>query len=524
MKTLRAITTLIISVSTIIFSQTAVAPDSGDGSSGNPYHIASLGNLYWIAANSTRWNKYYIQTANINASETRNWSGGGWTPIGNNSPPFTGTYNGQKYIIDSLFISRSSNSDYYQGLFGYTYNSTIKNVCMTNADITGYSYVGAVIGRSGISTASNGGTITDCNSTGIVYAKSSYSGGIIGISYKSTIERCYSTCTVTGAGSSVLRNGGLLGRAEGGTIVNNCYSRGTVFANAYCGGLIGSNNGAIITNCYSTGTMSGYSYVGGLIGEAVSGSVDSCLWDTQTSGRSSSAGGTGKTTSEMQTVSTFTNAGWDFTDVWEMVGTNYPRLKSNQETALPVELISFIASPKNNVVELKWTTTTEVNNYGFEIEKKSIKDELGSVKWEQIGFVEGSGTTQAPKQYSFVDKNVLAGKYLYRLKQIDRDGKFIYSNEVEILIAAPKEFSLSQNYPNPFNPTTVINYQIPISSRVILKVFDPLGKEVTTLVNEMKDAGTYSVQWNAASFGNGIYFYQLITGEKTFVKKMVLMK
>ncbi len=202
--------------------------------------------------------------------------------------------------------------------------------------------------------------------------------------------------------------------------------------------------------------------------------------------------------------------------------------------ALPIELVSFTASMNKKNVVLTWQTATEVNNYGFEIEKKSMKDELRSMKWEQVGFVEGSGTTPSPKQYSFVDKNVNTGKYLYRLKQIDRDGKFIYSHEAEVTIAAPKEFSLLQNYPNPFNPTTVINYQLPISGHVTLKVFDPLGREMTTLVNEMKEAGKHSVQLDATLFGNGIsskggyasgiYFYQLVTGEKTIVKKMVLIK
>jgi len=131
---------------------------------------------------------------------------------------------------------------------------------------------------------------------------------------------------------------------------------------------------------------------------------------------------------------------------------------------LPVELTSFIVSAKQNSVELLWKTATEVNNYGFDIERRTTPlsppsqggDERGG--WTKTGFVEGHGTTNAPKEYSYTEKNIPAGKYSYRLKQIDRDGKFKYSQEVEVNFgSAPKEFSLLQNYPNPFNPTTVIS-------------------------------------------------------------------
>ena len=144
--------------------------------------------------------------------------------------------------------------------------------------------------------------------------------------------------------------------------------------------------------------------------------------------------------------------------------------------------------------------------------------------WEKIGFVEGNGTTNAPKEYSFSEKNIPSGKYSYRLKQIDRDGKFSYSNVVEVSVAEVKQFGLEQNYPNPFNPVTMINYQLPMNSTVTLKVYDAIGREVATLVNEVKEAGTYSVTFDGSKLSSGLYFYTIKAGNFIATKKLTLMK
>ncbi len=192
---------------------------------------------------------------------------------------------------------------------------------------------------------------------------------------------------------------------------------------------------------------------------------------------------------------------------------------------LPVELTSFTASMNGRNAELKWATATESNNYGFEVEKKKVKTTLESMKWEKIGFIEGKGTSNVSTQYSFLDKNLSAGKHSYRLKQIDRDGKFKYSDEAEVVIVQiPQKFSLSQNYPNPFNPTTVISYQIPMNGHVSLKVYDAIGREVATLVNELEGEGNYSVPFDASNLSSGIYFARLQSGDKVQLKKMLLMK
>ncbi|MEE9429462.1 MAG: T9SS type A sorting domain-containing protein [Melioribacteraceae bacterium] len=202
--------------------------------------------------------------------------------------------------------------------------------------------------------------------------------------------------------------------------------------------------------------------------------------------------------------------------------------------ALPVELTTFTASIKDGKVSLIWETATEVNNYGFEIQKQnqvsSIENQDKSQSWESISFIEGHGNSNSPKYYEFNDNSTTSGKYFYRLKQIDIDGSFEYSKTVEVDLGVPTEFELSQNYPNPFNPTTNIKYSIPnvggnenISS-VQLKVFDVLGNEVATLVNKNQEAGSYKVNFDASNLTSGIYFYTLSIGDFLETKKMILLR
>ena len=196
-----------------------------------------------------------------------------------------------------------------------------------------------------------------------------------------------------------------------------------------------------------------------------------------------------------------------------------PNAGTNYNQSLPVELVSFSAAVRGTEAVLAWQTATEVNNFGFEVEKQSSIN-----NWSKIGFVDGNGTINASRSYSFTDKSAL-GKISYRLKQIDRDGKFEYSQEVEVIaLCTPKEFALEQNYPNPFNPTTTIGYQLPANGRTTLKIYDAIGREVATLVSEVKEAGYYSAQFDGAKLSSGIYFARLSSNEKSQIKKLLLMK
>ncbi|MFA6470216.1 MAG: LamG-like jellyroll fold domain-containing protein [Bacteroidota bacterium] len=200
---------------------------------------------------------------------------------------------------------------------------------------------------------------------------------------------------------------------------------------------------------------------------------------------------------------------------------------------LPVELVSFTASSQRLNAELKWKTATELNNHGYEIERTIVsvqksqgKDAAPTKSWSKVGFLEGSGTSNAPKEYTFTDKVQKAGKYSYRLKQIDRDGKFSYSQAVEVNVGAvPLVFALEQNYPNPFNPSTTIGFTLQESGKTTLKIYDAIGREVVTLVDEVLEAGAYHQQiFDASRFASGVYFARLVSGSKVQVKKLMLMK
>ena len=194
------------------------------------------------------------------------------------------------------------------------------------------------------------------------------------------------------------------------------------------------------------------------------------------------------------------------------------------DSPLPVELSSFTSLVNNNNVLLEWTTASEMNNSGFQIQRRYARDETPD-DWNVVEFINGHGTTTTPNNYNFTDKNLQSGKYKYRLKQIDFNGNFEYHNlSDEVVIGVPDKFSLSQNYPNPFNPGTKIYYDLPIPNYVVLKVYDLSGKEVMTLVNENQNAGRYEVNFDGSNLASGAYYYRLESGSNSLVRKMLLMK
>ena len=484
MKNMLLVSVLILLTGTL-FAQTATTP-AGDGSSGNPYQIATLNNLYWITQNSSSWNSHFIQTADIDATTSSTWDiGQGFSPIGDDATQFTGSYDGQEYNVTGLYIHRPST--WWIGFFGFIGNfsnsATITNVKLEGVQISGATNVGGLIGGQCNSLATNcsstgsvngshqvGGligyqyylsTANNCYSKGSVTGSLQDVGGLIGNQYSSSsISNCYSNCSVTGSDDCV---GGLIGIQWSSSVANGCYSTGPVIGHSSnVGGLIGYQDDANVTDCYSTGSATGdlsnvgglignqYAYgvvkrcystgfimggshLGGLIGIQSSSKTDSCFWDMTSSGQTISAGGTGKDTAEMKTESTFTNAGWNFTTVWSInssINDGYPYLASNTPT-----------------------------------------------------FIEGA------------------------------------------TIGTPRNFALLQNYPNPFNPSTAIQFSVQKNGNVVVKAFDVLGREVATLYDSVAQAGkSYAVTFNGSRLSSGVYFYSIKSNNHYIVKKMVMLK
>jgi hypothetical protein len=185
---------------------------------------------------------------------------------------------------------------------------------------------------------------------------------------------------------------------------------------------------------------------------------------------------------------------------------------------IPVELTSFVAAVNKNNIILNWQTASETNNQGFEIERSEGFD------FKKIGFIPGHGTTTEAQSYIYTDENILTGKYTYRLKQLDFNGAVEYSNVVKVDMNRPHAYNLNQNYPNPFNPITTISYSIPDDGFVSLKIFDVLGNEVKILVNEIQTAGNRRIVFDASELSSGVYYFQLVSGDFSSTRKLILLK
>ena len=232
---------------------------------------------------------------------------------------------------------------------------------------------------------------------------------------------------------------------------------------------------------------------------------------------------------EYQSYATDSNGGFilggvkdNFTVVAQQVN-KYGQLGN---VIVPVELISFNAEVANNKITLNWITATETNNWGFEIQRQIVNHKSSiDNQWKKIGFAEGNGTTSEAHSYSFIDNNVTERIYKYQLKQIDYDGSFKYSNEIEVNVnSSLKEYILFQNYPNPFNSTTIIKYQIPEEGRVRIYLYNIIGEKIKTLFEGERNKGEYTLVVSSDELSSGAYFYSLETNSSRTVKKLTVLK
>jgi len=464
----------------LALSTSLMAYSGGDGTSATPYQIATKTDLKYLSETTGDWTMHFIQTADIAFAAVDFESGGdfydggaGFSPIGNNSIRFSGSYNGDGHTIDGLYINRAS-ADYI-GLFGYTESSTIQNLGVTNVNITGKDYV----------------------------------GGLVGYNYNADISNSYSTGSVSGT--------------------------------RYVGGLVGYNNyNSTTSNSYSTGSVTGATNVGGLVGRNTSSPVSNSFWDTQTSQQETSGGGTGKTTIQMKTQSTFTDAGWDFTVsgddhdwVISSVNDGYPHLKWAEavDASLPVELSSFTARQERSTGVLEWVTESEIDNLGFILERR--RPETGD--WTEIASyltnpeLQGQGSVTHRTQYEYIDQTVEPNTtYEYRLADVSYDGIVEFHLMTTLAMSAenlqPLQFGLKPAYPNPFNPNVTLRYGLTQEARTALQVYNLRGQLVETLVSAYQPAGTYDLNWQPVNLSTGVYLVRLQSGNESNLQKIVFVK
>ncbi len=460
----------------IFVRDTVSAPLAGDGSEGNPYEISSFEHLLWLSSpndvvafppQSARWKSHYKQVADIDASASINWTNG-FAAIGlTYSNYFSGSYDGQNYSISNLYIKRSNEN--YQGFFGFAKNSVIKNLRILNADVTGQSHTGCLAGQIENSIAEN------ITVSGNINGKS-FTGGLIGYVHGSTVSNSSVNGNVTGTDYT----GGLIGTLVSNSILKYSSSKGSVTGTVNVGGLVGSHSGTT-QDSYSRSSVNGGTgnYVGGLMGSFSGSSISNCY-------------STGAVNSTGLYVGGF-----------------------------------FGLFSSGTVLNCYWDTET-------------------SGKPTSAGGAGVMGRTTSEMTFPFA-ANTYTDWNFNHIWGIDssftiNDGyPYIHlrdtTSNISDIIEQPTKFSLSQNYPNPFNPVTKIRYSIPSNVRsetsnkattagtsVKLIVFDILGNEVTTLVNEIKAPGNYEIEWNAAGLASGIYFYRLKSGSHIDVKKMVLIR
>ncbi|MEA3286683.1 MAG: GLUG motif-containing protein, partial [Candidatus Marinimicrobia bacterium] len=487
---------MLLELSTGLMAQTY---SGGSGTEGAPYQIANKADLKYLSENSGEWSKHFIQTADITFDDADFQSGGdfynsgyGFSPIGDNSTFFHGSYDGDGHTIDNLYINPSKAN--IGGLFGFAYGTTINNLGVTNVNITGQSYVGGLVGY-----IRDNSEVSNSYSTGSVTGSGDYVGGLVGYNYgNSTVSNSYSTGSVTGDDFV----GGLVGWNYWASTVENSYSTGSVTGSGdYVGGLVGSNTyNSTVSNIYSTGSVSGTSSVGGLVGYNNNSTVSNSFWDTETSGQSSSDGGTGKTTAQMKTLATFTAAGWNIIEsyntsyTWNMesgINSGYPYLSWAKavDSSLPVELSSWIATSKAGQVLLTWITDSEIENLGFIIERKNARGNWNEIaSFSNHESLHGQGSTTLVTEYQYRDKDVQVGQsYTYRLSDVDYHGKVTKHAELSVTVKVDDntmladQFILHSAFPNPFNPSVTVRYELPKVSDVSITIYDMFGRNIWNL-------------------------------------------
>jgi len=548
-----------------IMAQTASAP-SGTGNSNDPYLIATLDNLYWITQNPASWTGYFKQIENIDATGTTAWdNGNGFSPIGNTTTNFKGNYNGQGFTINNLFINRVATDNI--GIFGYANSATITNIGLTNVNITGRGYVGALIGQSATLT------ISYCYSTGTMNggidgSNNGVIGGLIGNSSSGSVQYCYSSCNVTGkkrvggfignfmnlninccyATGSVSLNGTLNNTYAGGFggdceasivgfVMKNCYAAGSVTNSstgglAYAGGFAGFIGGSVVVittqNSYCTGAVSAVNTPKGFVARTMGSPVNiNCFFDNQTTNQTIAGNTaiTGLSTAEMKTYSTFINAGWDFkgesangtVEIWNFENgrnNDYPYL-SWQAPVTPLTVTTTAATLINSTSAILGGKIADIN--GASVTERGVVYSSTDAtpmngETDVIKDINGSGTGSFDKLITGLTPNIINYVRAYAINA----GETIYGNIVSFTptnttSTAKVASSKIALYPTPASTS----FYVTGVEKGELTIYDLNGRQVLA----SKALANTPVLIN--SLTQGVYTVKIISAEGIVEKKLI---
>jgi hypothetical protein len=538
MPKLTVIVILLLFINVTLLAQTAVAPAAGSGTEEDPYQIETLENLYWISDNNNEWDKHYIQTADIYASETENWfDGAGWQPIGEEMHPFIGVYDGQDYVIDGIYINRAETN--FIGLFGTVMFGSIINLGLINVDITGDNLVGGLVGDSPDLTVEN------CFSSGSINGVSNV-GGLIGLS-GGTVKNSYSSAVVTGDNNV----GGLVGSSFTGSIENS-YSQGIVTGNSFTiGGLVGLNSMASIYSCHNESTVSGDNSVGGLVGSNLGGSVIEGSFNSgDVSGVSNVGGLIGNSTGSAVNLSYNSGEVSGEEAVGGLAGHitttsinnsyNIGSVVADEYVGGLIGIIEY-ASPVTHCYSNG--SVIGVNNSGGLIGHIGNDPEVINSYWDTVTSGQstsagGEGRTTEEMTYPYAQNTYMDWDF-EEIWAADEDYSvndgYPYLQDLIPPVSADDDMLVSatpvkvRNYPNPFNPETTIEFSLSSAAAVSVSIYNIKGQKIKDLFSDHLPAGEHSMVWSGRDnrdryVASGVYYYRITTGNDSTVKKMLLLK
>ena len=485
----------------------------GDGLNGAVNSIAINGGNVYVGG------EFFLFGDNITSAKfVAKWNGASWETLG------SGAGNGLNGYVNALAISGAG--DVYAG-GNFTTAGGNPASCIAKWDGSNWASLGGglngtahTIAISGIGEVYVGGEFTTAEGNSVNHV-AKWNGGnwsALGSGFNNNVY----SISINGGGD-VYTGGNFTQLGDNSGIFNRIAkwngSNWTALEGAGINGLAGT--------VYTISLSNNNVYVGGsfsLLGDFSTSASHLAKWNGTTWAGVGNGIDGNVYDMEVNTTDQKMYFGGLFTIINSSVVAQKIGIFTDSDNSFPVELTGFNASLKNNDIILTWQTATEINNFGFEIERASVINGLYN-NWQTINFINGAGNSNTPKFYVHTDSNLPPGKYAYRLKQFDNDGGFKFSEIVEVTINTfPNYFELTQNFPNPFNPTTKIKYSIPVDGNVTLKVYNSIGQLVKTLINSNHKAGSYTKIFNGKDLCSGVYFYKLEAGNFKDVKKMFLCK